>query len=81
MDVSLAIQYVLIALALVFSAWVVMKKQLPGVTRKLRIALAVPLVREGRPTWLRALGRRIAPAGAGNAKDCGGCNNCGPDGP
>ena len=45
--------------------------------RRLRIALAVPLVREGRPRWLRALGRRIAPAASVGDGSCGGCNSCG----
>ena len=81
MNAALAFQYLLIALALLFSVWVVMKKQFPSATRKLRVAAAVPLVREGRPAWMRKLGRRIAPAGGNSANACGGCNNCGPEGP
>jgi hypothetical protein len=73
---SLTLQYVAIALAVAASAWVVLNKQFPHAARRLRIALALPLVREGRPAWLRALGRWIAPASKAGSDACGGCNNC-----
>ncbi|WP_334179760.1 DUF6587 family protein [Pseudoxanthomonas sp.] len=80
MDASLAVQYVVIAVAVVVSAWVVLKKQFPGPLRKARIALALPLLREGKPGWMQALGRRVAPAPQGQADAaCGGCSSCGPD--
>ena len=77
MDGSLLLQYFLVALAVLASAGVVMHKQFPGATRRLRIAIALPLLREGRPAWLRAWARRIAPPGQGGGQDCGGCNGCG----
>lgn len=82
MDTSLALQYVIIAVLVVASVWVVLKKQFPGPLRKTRIALALPLLREGRANWQQALGRWIAPAGSLvngriGGKDCGGCDNCG----
>ncbi|WP_449445945.1 DUF6587 family protein [Thermomonas brevis] len=77
MQASLLLQYLVVALAVLASAAVVMRKQFPNVTRKLRIALALPLLREGRPAWVRALARKIAPPGQGGGKDCGGCNGCG----
>lgn len=77
MQASLLLQYLVVALAVLVSAAVVMRKQFPNATRKLRIALALPLLREGRPAWLRALARKIAPPGQGGGKDCGGCNGCG----
>ena len=82
MDASLALQYAIIAVLVVASAWVVLKKQFPGPLRKMRIALALPLLREGRANWQQALGRWIAPAGSlvnGRiaGKDCGGCDGCG----
>lgn len=77
MGASLLLQYLVVALAVLVSAVVVMRKQFPNATRKLRIALALPLLREGRPAWLRALARKIAPPGQGGGKDCGGCNGCG----
>lgn len=77
-DAALAVQYAIVAIVVLWSAWVVMKKQMPGTTRRLRIALALPLVREDRPPWLRRLGLRIAPPGANAATACGGCSDCGP---
>jgi hypothetical protein len=77
MQASLLLQYLVVALAGLASAAVVMRKQFPNATRRLRIALALPLLREGRPAWLRALARKIAPPGQGGGKDCGGCNGCG----
>ena len=77
MSAGLLAQYIVIALAVLVSAVVVMHKQFPNATRRLRIALALPLLRDGRPTWLRALAKKIAPPGQGAGKDCGGCNGCG----
>ena len=79
MDVSLALQYAIIAIAAAVSAWVVLKKQFPGLLRRMRIALALPLMREGAANWQRRLGRWVAPAVSGNDAACGGCNTCGPD--
>ncbi|WP_368564989.1 DUF6587 family protein [Pseudoxanthomonas sp. UTMC 1351] len=76
MSASLALQYVIIALAVLVSAWVVAKKQFPGSMRKLRVALALSLLHESRPAWQRALGRRIAPAGSAGGVGCGGCSGC-----
>ena len=78
MSTSLLLQYVVIALAVVVSAWVVASKQLPGSVRKLRVALALPLLRPGRPTWARAIGLRISPVAQSGDGACGGCDNCGP---
>lgn len=79
MDLPLSLQYAIIAVLVIVSAWVVAKKQFPGAVRRLRLALALPLLREGRPGWLRGLGRRIAPeARASGSGACGGCDNCGP---
>lgn len=79
MDASLALQYAVIAIAVVISAWVVAKKQFPGTVRKARVALALQLLREGKPAWQRKLGQWIAPqAGANGAGSCGGCDGCGP---
>ncbi len=75
MTASLALQYLIVTIAVLVSAWVVFRKQAPGAARRLRIALALPLVREGRPAWLRALGKRIAPAPKA-AGGCAGCDGC-----
>ncbi|HVI59827.1 MAG TPA: DUF6587 family protein [Luteimonas sp.] len=77
MQAGLALQYVVVALAVLLAAWVVMKKQFPQATRRLRVAIAVPMVRERRPAWLRRLGIRIAPPGMAGGDGCGGCNGCG----
>ena len=81
MDASLTLQYAVIAILVLASVWVVLKKQFPGPLRKARIALALPLLREGRANWQHVLGRLIAPAGSlvnGRlaGKDCGGCDGC-----
>lgn len=76
MAVSLLLQYIVIALAVIVSAWVVAKKQFPGGVRRLRVALAIPMLREGRPAWLRTLGRKVAPEAKSAANGCGGCDKC-----
>lgn len=77
MSAFLLLQYAVIALAVLVSAAFVAKKQFPNATRRLRIACALPLVREDKPGWMRALGRRIAPpASLNGAGACGGCDSC-----
>jgi hypothetical protein len=79
---GIALQYVVIALAVLASLGFVAQHRFPEGVRRLRIALAVPMVREGRQRWLQRLGRWLAPAPrAGGDYACGGCNNCGPDKP
>jgi hypothetical protein len=78
MSTSLLLQYVVIAVAVLLSVWVVAKKQFPGSVRKLRVALALPLLREGKPAWMRAIGLRVAPVSQRGDSACGGCDNCGP---
>ena len=76
MDVGMLLQYVLVVLIVAASVVVVMRKQFPKATRQLRIAMALPLLREGSPKVLKKIGRWIAPVPAGGGKDCGGCNGC-----
>ena len=54
MDAGLLAQYAVIALAVLASAVVVMRKQFPNATRRLRIAIALPLMREGSPAWMKS---------------------------
>lgn len=75
-DAGLLAQYIVIALAVVLSAWFVLKRQFPGMVRKVRLAIAVPLVREGRPAWMRRWGKRIAPPTKAVGGSCGGCDGC-----
>ncbi|MCL7713658.1 DUF6587 family protein [Stenotrophomonas mori] len=80
MQRGLLLQYLLIALAVLASAWVVLKKQFPGTVRRVRGALALWLLRPQHPPRLQAWGRRLAPpAATGGA--CGGCDSCGPPPP
>jgi hypothetical protein len=65
MGAGLLAQYVLIALAVLASAGFIAQRQFPAGMRRLRIACAVPLVREGRARWLRRIGRT-----------CGSCDGC-----
>ena len=76
MDAGLLAQYAVIALAVLASVVVVMRKQFPNATRRLRIAVALPLLREPTPAWMKSLGRVIAPAAQGRGRDCGGCDSC-----
>lgn len=76
MSATLLLQYAIVALAVLASAWVVATKQFPGAIRRLRGVCALVLVREGRPGWMHRLGRTIAPAAATAAEGCGGCSAC-----
>ena len=75
MDASLLLQYLLIAVLVLASAWMVLRSQAPAVAHQLRTALALALLREGRPEWVRALGGKIAPPSKGKG-GCGGCDGC-----
>ncbi|WP_374011703.1 DUF6587 family protein [Pseudoxanthomonas koreensis] len=76
MHLPLWLQYLLVGLVVALALWVFVRKQFPGSLRRLRMAVATPLVRDGRPAWMRALARRIAPPGSGGGSSCGGCNGC-----
>ena len=77
-DPGLLLQYMVIALAVAASLGFVLQQRFPQGARRLRIALAVPLVRQGRNGWQQRLGRWLAPAPRVVGNGCGGCNNCGP---
>ncbi|MCD9087227.1 DUF6587 family protein [Stenotrophomonas sp. SY1] len=81
MDKGLLLQYLLIALAVLVSAWVVLKKQFPGFVRRVRGALALWLVKPQRSPRMQAWGRKLAPPPSGDAGACGGCSSCGPTPP
>ena len=78
MDLPLWLQYALVGVIVLLALWIFLKKQLPGTVRRARLAIASPLVREGRPAWMRGLARRLAPPSQGGAGTCGGCDGCGP---
>ena len=76
MHAGIALQYVAVGLAVAASGVDVLNSRWPAGVRKLRIACAVPLVRESRPKWVRKVGTWIAPA-VRNAANCGdGCHGC-----
>ena len=81
MSTGLLLQYVVVVLIVMVSAWVVLKTQFPGTVRKARGAIALGLVKPQRAAWLQALGRRIAPPASGGGGACGGCDSCGPSTP
>jgi len=81
MSTGLLLQYIVVALIVLISAWVVLKKQFPGTVRKARGAIALGLIKPERASWLQALGRRIAPPTTGGGGACGGCDSCGPTQP
>ena len=76
MDTGLLAQYLVIALVAIASVAMVARSQFPAATRKLRIAIALPLLRDGVPSWMKALGRRLAPAPRVGGTGCGGCDSC-----
>ncbi len=81
MDAGLLLQYAVIALAVLVSAWVVLKKQFPGTVRRLRGAIALALLKPQRAAWLQRAGRWIAPPASSGSAACGGCDTCGPTAP
>ncbi len=76
MSVSLALQYMLIGLAVVASAVFVVQKQWPAVVRRVRIACALPLLRDGSSKLMQAVGHLIAPRPTATKAECGSCTSC-----
>ena len=76
LELPLWLQYLVVGAIVAAALWIFARKQLPGPLRRVRLALAAPLVRDGRPAWMRALGLWIAPPVAGGGRGCGGCNGC-----
>ncbi|PIQ37175.1 MAG: hypothetical protein COW59_08590 [Lysobacterales bacterium CG17_big_fil_post_rev_8_21_14_2_50_64_11] len=75
---AMAWQYVLLALALLWSVGYVTRRQFPAVLRAVRVRLALWLMASSRPAWQRRLGRKLAPPPAVAARcavgsACGGC--------
>ena len=71
------LQYAVIAMAVVAAALFVWRTRFPTSWRRTRIAIAIPLLREGRPAWMQQLGRLVAPASALASGECGSCGGCG----
>lgn len=75
--VWLALQYAIVALVVLASAWTVLAGQFPQAARRLRVGAALWLLRDSRAAWMRAWGTRIAPRTTVGADGCGGCDGCG----
>lgn len=75
---GMALQQAAVGVVVVVSAWQVLRHQFPGLAHRLRVGIALPLVRDGRPGWMRRLGLRIAPPGDNAVTACGGCRGCAP---
>lgn len=78
-DVNLALQYVLIALAVLWSLAYVVRRQWPGAVRRARGRAALWLLRDARAPWMKRIGRKLAPpARTGVPVACVGCTGCEP---
>jgi len=75
MNAGLGLQYFIIALAVVLSGWVVLKKQFPNTTRRLRSTVARWLLRPQHSVTIQALGRRLATPTQPDSH-CNGCDRC-----
>ena len=75
MAITLVLQYVIIAIAVVISAWVVLHKQFPSAAKRLRSRLATWLLRSNSSS-LHSMAKKIAPASLAKSKQCGGCDGC-----
>lgn len=75
-DGAMLLQYAIVAVAVLSSVFVVVRKYAPQTLRNGRVALARRLLREGRPVWMQALGQWIAPIPLAGGGACGGCDSC-----
>jgi len=76
MEAALLAQYVVVVAAVATSLAFLIRRQFPAGVRRLRIACAVPLVRERRAPWVRRIGQWMAPKTMPAANACGGCQAC-----
>ena len=80
MSAGLLLQYVVIALAVLASVWIVLRKLARKTTNRWLAAASIHLSQPGRSALVRALGRRLQPREAtGDCSD--GCSTCGACGP
>lgn len=71
------LQELIVGVLVLGAAAFVLHDRAPALSRRLRVALAVLLVRDGRPGWVRRVGRWIAPPRPAS-NGCGGCTGCEP---
>jgi hypothetical protein len=70
-------QELAVALIVLGSAAYVLHERAPALSRRLRVAIAVPMVRERTPAWMKRMGRWIAPPRV-TSGGCSGCDGCAP---
>jgi hypothetical protein len=71
------LQELIVGVLVLGAAAFVLHDRAPALSRRLRVAIAVPLVRDGRPEWLKRVARWIAPPRPAS-NGCGGCSGCEP---
>ena len=71
------LQELIVGVFVLGAAAFVLHNRAPALSRRLRVAVAVPLVRDGRPVWMKRTGRWIAPPRFAS-NGCGGCAGCEP---
>ena len=80
MSTSLLVQYIVIALAVLGSLLMVIRKLAPKFSNRLMAAASIRYNQPKRSAWVRALGRSLQPKQAtGDCSD--GCSTCGACGP
>lgn len=71
------LQEAIVGVLVLGAAAFVLHDRAPRLSRRLRVAIAVPLIRGGRPAWMKRVGRWIAPPRLAS-NGCGGCTGCEP---
>ncbi|WP_426689349.1 DUF6587 family protein [Rhodanobacter ginsengiterrae] len=80
MSTGLLLQYVVIALAVVASVLIVLRKLAPKLANRWMAAMSIRFNQPGRSALVRAFGQRLQPKEAtGDCSD--GCSTCGACGP
>jgi hypothetical protein len=80
MSTGLLLQYVIIGVIVLVSAWITLRKLAPKLTSRWLASLALRLDRKQSAAWQRALAHCLQPKQAtGNCSD--GCDTCGACGP
>jgi hypothetical protein len=77
MSAGLAVQWVVVGLAVAASGVYVLRRQAPRLVDRLQRGAAIRLLRPSRGPLLRAIGRRLAPAATVALPAAAGCGHCG----
>ena len=83
MSTGLLVQYVIIGVVVLVSAWITLHKLAPQLTSRWLASLALRMDRPGSAAWKRSLAHRLQPKqSTGNCSDgCDTCGSCGPKPP